>query len=171
MRNVLLVTLIAINLFGFYEKSEVTESFKSIYEPGSKAISSGSAALPFVPFAYTEAFNSVSARDLWPCLNIGVVYSGFPDIIEGLSVSQVIKNQAFRNSYTTALSQSNTKWDSASFQTVEEAGIDCIILGAVENQLNSVKEFERNGWEIQGKFTDPSFRTNVFLLTFLESRR
>jgi hypothetical protein len=99
------------------------------------------------------------------------VYSGFPDIIEGLSVSQVIKNQAFRNSYTTALSQSNTKWDSASFQTVEEAGIDCIILGAVENQLNSVKEFERNGWEIQGKFTDPSFRTNVFLLTFLESRR
>ena len=171
MRNILLVALIAINLFGFYEKSEVTESFKSIYEPGSKAISSGFAALPYVPFAYTEAFKFVSTRDLWPCLNIGVVYSGFPDIIEGLSVSQLIKNQTFRNSYSAALSESNTKWDSASLQTVEEAGIDCLILGAVENQSNAVKEFEINGWDVQGKFTDRSFRTNVFLLTFLRPIR
>ena len=97
IRNFVLVALIAVNLIGFYEKSDVRESFKSIYEPSSKAISSGYAALPFVPFAYAEAFKFVSAKDLWPCLNVGVVYSGFPDIIEGLSVSRIIKNQNYRN--------------------------------------------------------------------------
>jgi hypothetical protein len=171
IRNFVLVALIAVNLFGFYEKSDVRESFKSIYEPSSKAISSGYAALPFVPFAYAEAFKFVSAKDLWPCLNVGVVYSGFPDIIEGLSVSRIIKNQTYRNSYSAALSESNAKWDDVSYQTVQEAGIDCLILGAVENQLGAVKEFESNGWEVQERFIDSNFGTTVFLLVPLGSLR
>jgi hypothetical protein len=99
------------------------------------------------------------------------VYSGFPDIIEGLSVSRIIKNQAYRNSYSAALSESNAKWDDVSYQTVKEAGIDCLILGAVENQLGAVKEFESNGWEVQERFIDSNFGTTVFLLTPLGSLR
>jgi hypothetical protein len=164
-RDLFLVTLIAINLTGFHAKYEVIKSFKSIYEPGSKAISSASATLPFVPFAYSDTFKYLSARNLWPCLTVGVVYSGFPDVLEGLPVSRVIENQTYRNSFSAVASASNAKWNEVSFSTVKEAGIDCIILGAVENQLNAVQDFTTNGWDMKGKFIEPTYGTTVYLLT------
>jgi hypothetical protein len=161
----LTVTLLVINVYGLNVKSEVPKSFIRAYDPVNGAISSGYSVVPFSPFAYREAFRFIKSQNLEPCFNAGAVYSSFPEILEGLSLRQVVYNRQSRDEFLTVQSRIGESWTTISYQSILASKINCVILGAVENQGAVVQELEANGWGIVSKFEDTTYGTMVYLMT------
>ena len=162
--NVLIFTLFAVNAYGFNAKSEVLKSFGRVYDSVHGAIGSAYAVVPFTPFAYRQAFIFIKNENLEPCFNAGAVYSTFPEILEGLSFEQVVRNKQIRTDFLRVQSVLNEDWTTISYQSIHESGIECVILGAVENQGSAVEELITNGWKIVGKFQDPDYGTLVYIM-------
>ena len=160
----LVVALLAINIYGFNAKHEVANSFSKVYDPMHGAIGSYS-VIPFSPFAYREAFEFIKNRNLEPCFNAGVVYSSFPEILEGLSLAQVVHSSQIRSDFLAVQARMNEDWTTISYQSILDSKIDCVILGAVQNQGAAVQELEVNGWGLVAKFKDTTYGTVVYIMT------
>ena len=161
----LIIILLAINVYGFNIKSEVPKSFRQAYDPVNGAISSGYGVVPFSPFAYREAFKFIKSENLEPCFNAGAVYSSFPEILEGLSLEQVVHNKQIRADFLTVQSHIDESWTTISYQSILASKIRCVILGALENQGAAAQELKSNGWEIVEKFENPAYGTMVYIMT------
>lgn len=161
----LIFTLLAVNAYGFNAKSEVLQSFSRVYDPVHASIDSAYAVVPFSPFAYREAFMFIKNKNLQPCFNAGAVYSSFPEILEGLSLEQVVRNKQIRADFLRVQSRLNENWTTISYQSIHESGIGCVILGAVDDQGTVVQELRTKGWKIDGKFQDPDYGTLVYVMT------
>ena len=160
----LVVALLGINIYGLDAKHEVINSFNKLYDPVYGAIDS-KGVIPFIPFPYREAFEFVKDQDLEPCFNAGVVYSSFPEILEGLSLAQVVYNRQIRHDFLVVQAGMDEEWTTVSYQSILDARIDCVILGAVQNQGAAVQELEINGWKVVAKFEDMTYSTLVYIMT------
>ena len=166
-RYLLIVFLITTNIVGVYNSSIIKERYREVYSKYTGAISSGYSVLPFTPFAYDEAFDYIKARNNSLCLNVGAVYSMVPEILGGMPLDYLYTMQIRRNAFIDIQNKQNEGWASVSADSLMSVNVSCVILGAVENQVETLSNLEANGWAIERTFTDSDFGTSVHILTLL----
>ena len=157
--------LLMVNIYGLHAKSQIPDTFAKVYDPVQGAISSAYSVIPFTPFPYIEAFRFVEKEKLNPCFNSGVVYSVFPEILEGLPLSEVADNYQIRQVFLQNQVDTGEVWTTLSHDSLVKSGISCVIVGAVEDQGIVVKNLETSGWAVAANFIDRTYGTRVFIMT------
>lgn len=160
-----LITLLAVNTYGFHTKSEIPIRFSKIYNSVNEAKGSATSVVPYSPLAIKEAFRFVHQAKLQPCFNAGVVYSSFPEILEGLPLSQIVTNKQIRKDFLEVQSRIGEDWTMISYESIHASDIKCVILGAVSNQLAVVQELKQNNWSLLGIFPDRNYDTMVYVMS------
>lgn len=118
------------------------------------------------PFPYSETFNELGKdQNLSDCLNVGIVYGVYPQVMAGYTGTDVLKSLALVHKYLMAQDQLQESWLTSSNESITLSGSDCVIVGFVENKSVIVNELLENDWEIRKIVTDKTYRTNVFILT------
>lgn len=166
-RCLLIMFLITANLFGVYNSSVIKDRYREVYSEYTGAISSGYSVLPFTPFAYDEVFDYIKARDNSMCLNVGAVYSMVPEILGGMQLDYLYTMRIKRNAFIDIQRKQNQDWASVTADSLMSANVSCVILGAVENQVEALSNLENNGWTIEKTFIDSEFGTSVHILSLL----
>jgi len=167
-RCLLVMFLIVANLVGAYNSSVIKNDYRNIYREKTGAISSSYSVLPFTPFAYDQAFGHIKARNSRLCLNVGAVYSLFPEILSGLPLNYLYAMKIKREEFTDSLRQEAEGWASVSADSLKRVNLSCVILGAVENQAEALVNLKNNGWAIEKTFRNADFGTSVYVLTELK---
>ena len=144
----LIVSLVFLNAYGNVMKSEVNKSFREIYKQSASVGLFGGEAMPNAPFPYQQIFESIKTRKLTGCLNAGVVYSVFPEILGGYSLREVLASTNVRERFSSAQYKLSEPWTGISLRSIDEAGINCVILGLVTEQSLIVAELKENNWRI-----------------------
>jgi hypothetical protein len=144
----LIASLLFLNIYGNSMKTEVYKSFREIYKESASIRLFGGEVMPNAPFPYQQIFESVKTRKLSGCLNAGVVYSVFPEILGGYSLREVLVSANVRDEFLTVQSKFSEAWTGISLRSIDEAGIKCVILGLVTEQPLTVANLQENGWRI-----------------------
>jgi hypothetical protein len=160
-----LISLLTVNAYGFHIKSEIPSRFSNVYNSVNGANGSVTSVIPYSPFANKEAFQFIHQAKLQPCFNAGTVYSSFPEILEGLSLSQIMTNRQIRNDFLEVQSRIGEDWTMISYESILASNIKCVILGAVSNQLTVVQELKKNNWSVLGMFPDKNYDTIVYVMS------
>jgi hypothetical protein len=160
-----LITLLTVNAYGFHSKSKIPIRFSNVYNSVNGANGSVTSVIPYSPLANKEAFQFVHKVKLQPCFNAGVVYSSFPEILEGLPLSQIVTNKQIRNDFLEVQSRIGEDWTTISYESILASNIKCVILGAVSNQLAVVQELKQNNWSVLGMFPDKNYDTVVYVMS------
>jgi hypothetical protein len=122
--------------------------------------------LTSVPFPYGVAFDELSKqKEVSECLNVGIVYGVYPQIMAGYSGKDVLTSLEVAHKYLAAQEQIHESWVTGSAKSVDLAGSNCVIVGFVYGQASIVSDLLANNWRIQKKFTDDAYQTNVFIFT------
>ena len=166
-RYFLIMFLITVNLVGVYNSSIIKDRYREVYSGYTGAISSGYSVLPFTPFAYDEVFDYIKARNNNLCLNVGAVYSMVPEVLGGMPLDYLYTMKIRRNAFIDIQRKQNEAWASVSADSLMSADVSCVILGAVENQAESLSNLRNNGWAIEKTFRNSEFGTSVHILTLL----
>ena len=123
-------------------------------------------ALAAVPFPYGAAFNELSKhKELSECLNVGIVYGVYPQIMAGYSGKDVLASLDTVHKYLAAQEQIHENWATSSAKSIGLSGSNCVIVGHVNGQASIVSDLLENNWKIRNKFTDNAYQTDVFILT------
>ena len=163
--NGVLIVLLAVNAYGFAAKSQIPQTFSSLYNSTSGLTDSATSVIPYTPLAYKEAFQFVHKQKLQPCFNAGIVYSAFPEILEGLPLSQIMINRGIRKDFLGAQARIGEDWTTISYESIVASNIKCVILGAVGNQLGVIQELKQKNWRVLGEFPDKNYRTMVYIMS------
>ena len=163
--SVVLIALVAVNIYGLSSKQEISKVYSKVYNSPTRGILDSHAVLPFTPLAYDKAFKYVDQWGLQPCFNAGIVYSAFPEILEGLPLSQIFTNRQIRNDLLEAQAQIGESWTTISYDSLHASNIDCVILGTVDNQATVVQELMQKNWRVLEKFPDKNYETLVYVMT------
>jgi hypothetical protein len=122
--------------------------------------------LTSVPFPYGAAFNELSMqKELSECLNVGIVYGVYPQIMAGYSSKDVLASLKTGHKYLAAQEQIRESWVTGSAKSIGLSGSNCVIVGFVYGQASIVSDLLANQWRIQKKFTDNAYQTDVYILT------
>ena len=122
-------------------------------------------ALTSAPFPYGVAFNELSKhKELSQCLNVGIVYGVYPQIMAGYSGKDVLASLETDHKYLAAQEQIHESWVTGSAKSIGLSGSNCVIVGFVYGQASIVSDLLANHWRIQYKFTDNAYQTDVFIL-------
>ena len=122
--------------------------------------------LTSVPFPYGVAFNELSKqKELSHCLNVGIVYGVYPQIMAGYSGKDVLTSLETDHKYLAAQERIHESGVTSSAKSIGLSGSNCVIVGFVYGQASIVSDLLANSWRIQKKFTDDAYQTNVFILT------
>jgi hypothetical protein len=160
----LVSVLISINAFGSFIKPEVSKSFSKQYRSSIAGASFGAEVLPSAPFPYEHIFETIVHSNLSGCLNSGVVYSSFPEILGGYTLREALISSDVRTRFLNAQSKFSEGWVSISAKTLDEAQITCVILGTVTNQSQTVNELLKSNWRIMDTEHFSEFGTSVYLM-------
>ena len=97
------------------------------------------------------------------CFNAGVVYSVFPEILNGASLSEVASARLQRNTLLNAQEVLQENWFTITPDSAGLAEIDCVILGYVETK-NTLQSFLDQGWSLKFTSSVENYETKVFLI-------
>lgn len=123
-------------------------------------------AVASIPLPYGEAFRELRTRgDYSRCLDVGIVYGVYPQIMAGYSGTAVLASLDLDHKYLAAQEQFHENWLSSSAKSIGISGSRCVIVGFVDGQTTIVKDLIANKWRIQNTFTDKTYQTHVFILT------
>jgi len=167
-RYLLVMSLIAANLVGVYYSSMIKSEYRQVYSENKGGISSSYSVLPFTPFAYDQVFDYIKARNDGYCLNVGAVYSLFPEILSGLPLNYVYAMKIRRDEFIDFLQEEAGDWTSVSADSLKRVDVSCVILGSVENQSEALANLKNNGWAIEKAFRNSDFGTTVYVLVRLK---
>ena len=122
-------------------------------------------SLTSVPFPYGVTFDELSKqKELSECLNVGIVYGVYPQIMAGYSGKDVLASLETDHKFLVAQEQIHESWVTGSAKSIGLSGSSCVILGFVYGQTSIVSDLLANNWKIRNKFTDDTFQTDVFIL-------
>jgi hypothetical protein len=157
----LIPSLLSLNIYGISLKSEIANTLRQVYlNNNSKEVYAPGRVMPFVPFPYRDIFLVIKENNYSGCFNGGAVYGVFPEIQAGYSLREVLLSSDVRNRF---LESGNGSAD-ITLEAVNEAGLSCIIVGFVDNQVAVVDELDRRGWKVARISIDKNFGTKVFLM-------
>ncbi len=161
----MIIPLLVLNLWGISTKKEVLNNFRSLYHYTNGKIGDTYPALAYFPLPLHQAFDYLRISKVENCFNAGVVYGSFPEILEGLPLSQVAANRDTRSKFLEIQASRNESWTSVTLESLQAAEIKCVILGAVDDQGLTAKILMLNGWKNVAQFKDPIYGTSVTVLT------
>lgn len=161
-----LIALISINAADYNripEKFVITSIAKG---SGDLVFSNANRVVVSIPFPYNETFNKIKGRqELAGCLNVGIVYGVYPQILEGYSVSNVLSSLSIDHNFLLAQDSIGENWMTASATSIEKSGTHCVIVGFVDGQEKTIKDLLEKKWQIRDRFFDENYHTKVFILT------
>jgi hypothetical protein len=160
----LIALLLFLNTYGNIMKSEVNKSFREIYKQSASVGLFGGEVMPNAPFPYQQIFESTIARKLSGCLNAGVVYSVFPEILGGYSLREVLASANTREEFSIVQAKLSEAWTGISRRSIDEAGINCVILGLIPEQSLTVAELKKNSWRVIDSQHLSETGTTVYLM-------
>lgn len=123
-------------------------------------------ALATVPFPYGVAFSELRRhKELSQCLNVGIVYGVYPQIMSGYSGRDVLASLDADHKYLNAQEQIHESWLTSSAKSIGLSGSTCVIVGFLDGQTSVIRDLLANHWKIRNRFTDNAYQTDVFILT------
>jgi hypothetical protein len=166
----IVVSLAVLTVTNFIEYNKIPNKFiktSPVFRAGSIEVTGEIyRALASVPFPYGVAFNELNKqREPSQCLNVGIVYGVYPQIMAGYSGKDVLTSLETDHKYLAAQEQINESWVTGSAKSIGLSGSNCVIVGFVYGQASIVSDLLANNWRIQNKFTDDAYQTDVFILT------
>lgn len=155
--------LLLANLFSFISRDNLIKSYKQFYRTDGAA---GSAynVLTYSPFAYSEAYRYLKNINQQLCFNAGPTYSVFPEIMSGQALSFLIQNRELKARVLENQIQAKESWLTISDSTLRDAGVNCVILGAIDYQTQVKQSLLRGGWKLHKTFDDKLFGSQTFIL-------
>lgn len=119
-----------------------------------------------VPYLYGSAFDTLRKdKELANCLNTGIVYGVYPQILEGYLSRDVLASILIDHKFLLAQEAIHENWVTASATSIEESGTKCVIVGFVDEQRKIINQLMANNWIIRDEFFDRSYHTKVFILS------
>lgn len=158
-----LLILLSVNLNNLSEGSNQVRKFVDNYRQYGLTTERDYSVLPSVPLDYKSVYSQIDLMNYGECFNAGVVYSVFPEILNGLSLSEVSSARLQRK---TLLSTQQVLQENSFAITPESAGlaeIDCVILGYVETKI-TLPSFLDQGWSLKFTSSVEIYETKVFLI-------
>jgi len=164
---VILVVFVVTNVMDY---NKVPNKFiiatPTLHSEGSNDLNNIYRVVASAPFPYSETFNELKKnQNLSQCLNLGIVYGVYPQVMAGYTGTDVLRSLALVHKYLVAQEQLQESWLTSSIASITLSGSDCVIVGFVENQSAIVNELLENEWKIRKIFTDKTYQTHVFILT------
>jgi len=167
LKKTFITALILINIAGVFLSNRVLDNFRNTYDLMHGAVGETYSSLPFLPLPYRETFSYLKDRDIKGCFNSGIVYSSFPEVLEGLSLAEVSKQRDVRSNFLAAQSKIGESWSTLSSESLGLAQIDCVILGSIDSQGFISDKLSSEGWTLIARFRDAKYGTSVDVLKLL----
>ena len=119
-----------------------------------------------VPYLYSSAFDKLRKdKELANCLNTGIVYGVYPQILEGYLSRDVLTSILIHRKFLLAQEAIHENWMTASATSIEESGTKCVIVGLVDGQGKIISQLTANNWIVRDEFFDRSYHTKLFILS------
>jgi hypothetical protein len=164
LKKTSITALILVNIAGLFTSDRVLNNFRNTYDLMHGAVGETYSSLPFLPLPYRETFSYLEERNINGCFNSGIVYSSFPEVLEGLSLAEVSKQREVRSNFLAAQSKIGESWSTLSSESLKLAQIDCVILGSIDSQGFISDKLSSEGWTLIGRFRDPKYGTSIDVL-------
>jgi hypothetical protein len=167
--GVILTLLFSVNAFGFATQLQTPSQYrKAILEPRPK-IEFGLNVMPYAPYPYKEVFNYIKEKDVEHCFNAGIVYGIIPEIQAGYSIKDVLESNTLRENFL--INQSLLQEDSVDItaNSVSKSKLNCIILGSIRNQEDTVRQLKTLGWTVKYTASDLLYGTKIYLMVSVET--
>jgi len=161
-----LITLVAVNLVDYKGIPAKFVKKSTLQASGQVDFNNMSRVVVSVPFSYRAAFNQLEKSQATRlCLNIGVVYGIYPQILEGYSARNVLILNDNHHKFLSAQEAISENWMTASAASIGKSGSNCVIVGFVNGQSRIIRDLLGNNWHIRARFFDEDYHTKVFILT------
>jgi hypothetical protein len=167
LKKTFIAALMLVNIAGVFTSDRVLDNFRNTYDPMHGAVGETYSSLPFLPLPYRETFSYLKDRNINGCFNSGIVYSSFPEVLEGLSLAEVSKQRDVRSNFLAVQSKIGESWSTLSSESLRLAQIDCVILGSIDSQGFISDKLSGEGWTLIARFRDPKYGTSVDVLKLL----
>jgi hypothetical protein len=156
--------LICVNIFGLTSANDLISNTRREIETNVNSLLSN-IYLPHDPYPYGKAYDFIRRNEIEGCMNVGVVYGTFPDVLERISIKE-FKNIEKEFKKLVELQQiSKEDWTSVTVATIEKLEVDCLMLGNVKKKELVVRELLNFGWEKRASFYNSIFGTSVLVMT------
>ena len=165
LRKAIVISLVLLNLFGLSISTQVIENFRNSYDPMYGVVGETYSSIPFLPLPYREAFIYLRENKIEDCFNTGIVYSSFPEVLEGLSLANVSKQRNIRTDFLASQLKLGESWATVSSESLRLSQIECVILGSINSQGLISRKLENEGWTVIANFRDLKFGTLIQVLT------
>lgn len=161
-----LILIIATNASDYNRIPENFVSLSTSQSSGYLVETNTNRLVASVPFPYDAAFNLLKEKQEFPeCLNVGVVYGVYSQILEGYSAENVLAALAVDHKFLIAQNVIHENWMTASVSSIENSGANCVIVGNVVHQQKTINDLLANNWRIKDRFLDKDYHTKVFILS------
>ena len=165
----LVICLILGITFNVIDYGKIPEKFvkASISQStGDLIFNNASRVIVSVPYLYSSAFDKLRKdKELANCLNTGIVYGVYPQILEGYLSRDVLTSILIHRKFLLAQEAIHENWMTASATSIEESGTKCVIVGLVDGQGKIISQLTANNWIVRDEFFDRSYHTKLFILS------
>jgi hypothetical protein len=164
LKGAVFMILICVNIFGLTSANDLISNTRREIETNVNSLLSN-IYLPHDPYPYGKAYDFIRRNEIEGCMNVGVVYGTFPDVLERISIKE-FKNIEKEFKKLVELQQiSKEDWTSVTVATIEKLEVDCLMLGNVKKKELVVRELLNFGWEKRASFYNSIFGTSVLVMT------
>lgn len=162
--NLMVIFMSAILLVSNYNlNKQINITYASLSTDTSR-IDSGYEALPFDVVNYSSIFSFIRKSNLSSCLNTGVVYSVFPEIINNMSLKYVFEARNIRERFLYNQEKLGENQWSVSLESLKMSKINCVIIGATLNSEKIKELLVKNGWKNIFTSENIVYNSNAYIL-------
>jgi hypothetical protein len=118
------------------------------------------------PFRYSQAIDTIKDEPLLRnCLIVGTVYGVPLQILAGYSLKDTMSSLDVLHYFIRAQESIGEDQITSSIVSISKSNTHCVILGYVSNRADTIRDLVNNGWKNRGSFIDPTYKTQVVILT------
>jgi hypothetical protein len=163
MKLIALCSTCVVFIFGVTNYAEVQRNVSNVQTSNPNKFDSTYRFLIRIPLPYDVAFSYMQGRRM-NCLNAGVVYGQFPEVLAQLVPAQVEAAQNYSSKFLSWQSRFGESWRTISKGSLEASGANCALLGSVDDRNSFMASLRDTKWSRTRTFKHSRYGTSLILI-------